>query len=119
MPCSQFTTIGKVKEAFNLAVVAGIRFLPEIEPIAPATALQTVLEINLPWAIAASRYLDISHLRQHFQRHRSIALHILFVKKERSHLKLSTNLIPLPEIPHACIYPRNVLDVGGGCQPQI
>ncbi len=67
MPYSQFTTIGKVKEAFNLAVAAGIRFLPEIEPIAPATALQTLREINLPWAIAASRALDISHLRQHFQ----------------------------------------------------
>ncbi|MEG4984421.1 hypothetical protein QUB08_01375 [Microcoleus sp. BR0-C5] len=54
MSYSQFTTIGKVKEAFNLTVVEGIRFLPEIEPIAPATALQTMLETNLPWAIATS-----------------------------------------------------------------
>jgi len=54
MSYSQFTTIGKVKEAFNLTVVEGIRFLPEIEPIAPGTALQTMLETNLPWAIATS-----------------------------------------------------------------
>jgi len=54
MSYSQFTTIGKVKEAFNLTVVEGIRFLPEIEPIAPATLLQTMLETNLPWAIATS-----------------------------------------------------------------
>ena len=54
MPYSQFTTLGKVKAAFNLTVVEGIRFLPEIEPIAPTTALQTLLETNLPWAIATS-----------------------------------------------------------------
>ncbi|WP_293349007.1 MULTISPECIES: hypothetical protein [unclassified Microcoleus] len=54
MPYSQFTTLGKVKEAFNLTVVEGIRFLPEIEPIAPTTVLQTMLETNLPWAIATS-----------------------------------------------------------------
>ena len=54
MPYSQFTTIGKVKEAFNLTAVEGIRFLPEIEPIAPTTVLQTMLETNLPWAIATS-----------------------------------------------------------------
>jgi hypothetical protein len=51
---NQFTTISKVKEAFNLTVVEGIRFLPDIEPIAPSTALQTMLETNLPWAIATS-----------------------------------------------------------------
>lgn len=54
MPYSQFTTIGKVKEAFNLAIVEGMRFLPEIEPIAPTTALQTLLATNIPWAIATS-----------------------------------------------------------------
>ncbi|MEG4858017.1 hypothetical protein QUB75_09915 [Microcoleus sp. K1-B6] len=54
MPYSQFTTIGKVKKAFNLTAVEGIRFLPEIEPIAPTTVLQTLLETNLPWAIATS-----------------------------------------------------------------
>ena len=54
MPYSQFTTIGKVKAAFNLTVIEGIRFLPEIEPIAPTTVLQTLLETNLPWAIATS-----------------------------------------------------------------
>lgn len=54
MPYSQFTTIGKVKEAFNLSILEGIRFLPEIEPIAHANALQTLLETNIPWAVAAS-----------------------------------------------------------------
>ena len=54
MPYSQFTTIGKVKAAFNLTAIEGIRFLPEIEPIAPTTVLQTLLETNLPWAIATS-----------------------------------------------------------------
>lgn len=32
MPYSQFTTITKVKEAFNLSTIEGIRFLPEIAP---------------------------------------------------------------------------------------
>jgi hypothetical protein len=54
MPYSQFTTITKVKEAFNLTTVEGIRFLPKIEPIPPSTVLQTLLETNIPWAIATS-----------------------------------------------------------------
>ncbi|MCU0546075.1 MAG: hypothetical protein MUE44_28555 [Oscillatoriaceae cyanobacterium Prado104] len=54
MPYSQFTTITKVKEAFNLTTVEGIRFLPEIEPVPPSTVLQTLLETNIPWAIATS-----------------------------------------------------------------
>ena len=54
MPYSQFTTITKVKEAFNLTTVEGIRFLPEIYPIEPSTVLKTLLETNIPWAIATS-----------------------------------------------------------------
>ena len=54
MPYSQFTTITKVKEAFNLTTVEGIRFLPEIDPIEPSTVLKTLLETNIPWAIATS-----------------------------------------------------------------
>jgi hypothetical protein len=54
MPYSQFTTITKVKEAFNLTTVEGIRFFPEIEPIQPSTVLKTLLETNIPWAIATS-----------------------------------------------------------------
>jgi hypothetical protein len=54
MPYSQFTTITKVKEAFNLTTVEGIRFLPEIDPIQPSTVLKTLLETNIPWAIATS-----------------------------------------------------------------
>lgn len=54
MPYSQFTTITKVKEAFNLTTVEGIRFLPEIEPIQPSIVLKTLLETNIPWAIATS-----------------------------------------------------------------
>ncbi|MDF5719554.1 MAG: hypothetical protein PUP91_03475 [Rhizonema sp. PD37] len=39
MPYSQFTTIAKVKEAFNLNTAEGIRFLPEIDPIQPSSIL--------------------------------------------------------------------------------
>jgi len=52
MPYSQFTTIAKVKEAFNLTTSEGIRFLPEIEPIQPSSTLIAVLEENLPLAVA-------------------------------------------------------------------
>lgn len=52
MPYSQFTTITKVKEAFNLSTIEGIRFLPEIDPISPANTLQDYLEETLPIAIA-------------------------------------------------------------------
>lgn len=52
MPYSQFNTIAKVKEAFNLKTVESIRFLPEIEPIQPSTILAAVLEENLPLAVA-------------------------------------------------------------------
>lgn len=52
MPYSQFTTITKVKEAFNLSTIEGIRFLPEISPISPSNTLQDYLEETLPIAIA-------------------------------------------------------------------
>ena len=52
MPYSQFTTIAKAKEAFNLTTAEGIRFLPEIEPIQPSSTLIAVLEENLPLAVA-------------------------------------------------------------------
>lgn len=52
MPYSQFTTITKVKEAFNLTTVEGIRFLPEIAPIQPSNTLAATLEETLPLAVA-------------------------------------------------------------------
>src|SRR3569832_1021258 len=52
MPYSQFTTITKVKEAFNLSTIEGIRFLPEIAPISPSNTLRDYLEETLPIAIA-------------------------------------------------------------------
>jgi hypothetical protein len=52
MPDSQFTTITKVKEAFNLTTVEGIRFLPEIAPIQPSNTLAATLEETLPLAVA-------------------------------------------------------------------
>lgn len=54
MSYSQFTTITKVKEAFNLTTVEGIRFLPELNPVEPSPVLKTLLETNIPWAIATS-----------------------------------------------------------------
>lgn len=52
MPYSQFTTITKVKEAFNLTTVEGIRFIPEIAPIQPSHTLAATLEETLPLAVA-------------------------------------------------------------------
>ncbi|MEG5006145.1 hypothetical protein QUB17_21215 [Microcoleus sp. B5-C4] len=52
MPYSQFTTITKVKEAFNLTTIEGIRFLPEIPPIQPSNTLAATLEETLPLAVA-------------------------------------------------------------------
>lgn len=52
MPYSQFTTITKVKEAFHLTTVEGVRFLPvSIDPIPSSPKLQAILE-DLPWAVA-------------------------------------------------------------------
>jgi hypothetical protein len=52
MPYSQFTTITKVKEAFNLTTLEGITFFPEIAPIQPSNTLSATLEETLPLAVA-------------------------------------------------------------------
>jgi hypothetical protein len=48
MPYSQFTTISKVKQAFNLTTVEGNRFVPNIDPIAPSPILTGYLLESLP-----------------------------------------------------------------------
>ncbi len=50
MPYSSFT-LAKAKKDFGLKTAEGGRFLPPIDPIAPSSRLQEVLE-DLPWAIA-------------------------------------------------------------------
>lgn len=52
MPYSQFNTITKVKEAFNLTTLEGITFFPEIAPIQPSNTLSATLEETLPIAVA-------------------------------------------------------------------
>lgn len=54
MPYSSFTTIGKVKEAFNLSTVEVVSFLPKIDPISPSQTLTAFLEESLPLAASAS-----------------------------------------------------------------
>jgi hypothetical protein len=54
MSFSQFTTIGKVKEAFGLKTQEGGRFIPTIEKIAPSATLTAYLEESLPLAASAS-----------------------------------------------------------------
>lgn len=48
MPYSQFTTIRKAKEAFNLITVESDRFLPVLDPIAPSDILAGTLKETLP-----------------------------------------------------------------------
>lgn len=48
MSYSQFKTISSAKIAFNLTVVEGDRFLPEIEAIAPSAILSGYLQESLP-----------------------------------------------------------------------
>ncbi|MFB2921353.1 hypothetical protein [Aerosakkonema funiforme] len=48
MPYSQFTTISKVKAAFDLTVLEGSRFLPILDPIAPSDVLAGTLKESLP-----------------------------------------------------------------------
>ncbi len=50
MPYSQFT-LSKAKKAFDLTIVEGSRFFPEIESISPSPRLASELE-DLPWTIA-------------------------------------------------------------------
>ncbi len=52
LPYSNFTSIGKVKQAFSLTIQEGIRFLPEINPITPSATLTAFLEESLPLAVA-------------------------------------------------------------------
>jgi hypothetical protein len=54
MPYSQFTSIGKAKEAFGLKTLEGGRFLPPTEPIVPSAALTAYLEESLPLVALAS-----------------------------------------------------------------
>ncbi|NES20950.1 MAG: hypothetical protein F6K41_18960 [Symploca sp. SIO3E6] len=54
MPYSQFTSIGKAKEAFDLKTIEGGRFLPPTEPIVPSAALTAFLEESIPLTALAS-----------------------------------------------------------------
>ena len=53
MSYSQFKTISSVKTAFNITVVEGDRFLPEVEAIAPSPILSGYLQESLPIAVAS------------------------------------------------------------------
>lgn len=51
MAYSDFS-ISRVKQEFGLVTIEGKRFLPDLEPIAPSSALQTFLEEGLPLVAA-------------------------------------------------------------------
>jgi hypothetical protein len=51
MPYSKFT-LSKAVEDFQITVIEGSRFLPEISPISPTALLKDILKETLPWAIA-------------------------------------------------------------------
>ncbi|MCC3410224.1 MAG: hypothetical protein JGK24_02740 [Microcoleus sp. PH2017_29_MFU_D_A] len=53
MPYSKFT-LSKAVEDFNLTIVEGARFFPEIAPVTPSLLLQDTLKETIPWAIAVS-----------------------------------------------------------------
>ncbi|WP_445240156.1 hypothetical protein [Microcoleus vaginatus] len=53
MPYSKFT-LSKAVEAFDLTIVEGTRFLPEISPVTPSSLRQDTLRETMPWAIAVS-----------------------------------------------------------------
>ncbi len=53
MPYSKFT-LSRAIDDFNLTIVEGERFLPEITPITPTPLLQEILKETIPWAIAVS-----------------------------------------------------------------
>jgi hypothetical protein len=48
MPYTQFTTIAKAKQAFDLTVQEGDRFIPPLSPIAPSEILSGTLKDSLP-----------------------------------------------------------------------
>jgi hypothetical protein len=52
MPYSQFKTLASAKEAFGLVTREGVRFLPQLAPIAPSTTLASFLAYSLPVATA-------------------------------------------------------------------
>jgi hypothetical protein len=52
MPYSQFTSIGKVKQAFGLTTVEGVRFFPQVDPISSSATLANFLAESLPLAVA-------------------------------------------------------------------
>lgn len=53
MPYSKFT-IAKAVEDFQLTIIEGDRFLPEIPPVTPTPLLRDILQETIPWAIAVS-----------------------------------------------------------------
>ncbi|MHC5829302.1 MAG: hypothetical protein ACYT04_78650, partial [Nostoc sp.] len=53
MPYSKFT-ISKAVEDFQLTIVEGGRFLPEIPSLPPTPLLVDILKETIPWAIAVS-----------------------------------------------------------------
>lgn len=53
MSYSQFKTISSAKAAFDLEVVEGDRFLPEIEAIAPSPILSGFLQESLPIVVTS------------------------------------------------------------------
>lgn len=53
MPYSKFT-LSKAVEDFNLTIVEGASFLPDVAPVTPTPLLQEILKETLPWAIAVS-----------------------------------------------------------------
>lgn len=52
MDYNDFSSIGKVKKAFDLTTVENVRFMPAIEPIAPSSTLVEFLQESLPLAVA-------------------------------------------------------------------
>jgi hypothetical protein len=89
MPYSQFTTITKVKEAFNLTTIEGIRFFPEIASIQPSNTLATTLEETLPLAVATGSEKARSEL---------IISPVLVETRRILNRKISLNIYPLPPV---------------------
>lgn len=52
MSYSQFKTLASVKAAFGIRTKEGVRFLPELGPIAPSITLRSFLAYSLPIAVA-------------------------------------------------------------------
>lgn len=53
MPYSKFT-LSKAVDDFQLTIIEGDRFLPEVTPVNPSSLLKDTLKETLPWAIAVS-----------------------------------------------------------------